>query len=80
LLETSVYVEVQAALYHRGASEPEREPSIANVWIGYILDETPGQVTTPLFGELSPNELEARDRALRYLADELVLDLFAPVN
>lgn len=66
LLETGVYVEVDAQLYVRGSETPVRNAT-AGIWVGYTLDP-------------SANEREARDRALRHLAEELVLDLFGPAG
>lgn len=68
LLETGVYFEVEAALYVRGARTPSRGPVKASTWVGYVLEPT---------GE---NERKARERAMRHVAEELVLDLFAPVH
>jgi hypothetical protein len=67
LLETGVYIQVQAALYERGAPEPTSPPATAQQWVGYIIDGP-------------QNERDARDRALHNIADELVLELFVPVN
>jgi hypothetical protein len=67
LLETGVYVEVQAALFERGAPAPKAPPSVAGTWVGFIIDGPEA-------------ERDARDRALRNIADELVLELFIPVN
>jgi len=64
LLETGVTIEVEAGLYVRGSDTPLRTTR-AYSSVGYTLDQ-PG------------NEREARDRALRYIAEELVLELFAP--
>ncbi len=65
LLETGVYIEVEAGLYSRGSEKPRRGPFKAAAAVGYLVGR-------------SENELEARDRALRHIAEELVLDLFAP--
>lgn len=67
LLETGVFIQVQASLLERGAAQPKSPPVIANTWVGYIIDGL-------------ESEREARDRALRYIADELILELFTPVN
>lgn len=67
LLETGVYIQVEAALYERGAPEPKSPPTTAGTWVGYIIDGP-------------QNERDARDRALHNIADELVLELFVPVN
>lgn len=68
LLETGIYLEVEAALHARGSATPSRGPTRANTWVGFVLEPT---------GE---NEREARARAMRFVAEELVLDLFAPLN
>ncbi|MBK7874416.1 MAG: hypothetical protein IPJ77_01450 [Planctomycetes bacterium] len=68
LLETGLFLEVEAALYLRGQKEPSRGPVRANTWVGFVLEPT---------GE---HERVARERALRHVAEELVLDLFAPVH
>ncbi len=68
LLETGLFVEVEAALYLRGQKEPSRGPVRASTWVGFVLEPT---------GE---HERQARERALRHVAEELVLDLFAPVH
>lgn len=66
LLETGVYIEVEARLFVRGNETPVRSAQ-AGTWIGYTLDQ-------------ASNERDARDRALRHLAEELVLDLFGPAG
>lgn len=67
LLETGVYVEVEATLSHPGAKQPIKGPVKAGAWVGYVIGP-------------SENEREARARVLRHVAEELVLDLLAPVN
>jgi len=64
LVETGVYVSVSAGLYDRTGAVlvPNRQ---RHNWSGYATDEV-AQV----------NEAQARRRALRYIADTLVLDLF----
>jgi hypothetical protein len=64
LLETGVYIEVQARLFIGGNETPVRSAT-AGVWVGYNLDE-------------AANERLARDRALRHLSEELVLELLGP--
>lgn len=64
LLETGVYIEVDAQLFVRGGETPVRSAT-AGTWVGYTL-------------EPAANEREARERALRHLAEELVLDLLGP--
>ena len=68
LLETGIYIEVQAKLYVRGNETPVRSAN-PGVWVGYILGT-----------EQASNQREARDRALRHLAEELVLDLLGPAD
>lgn len=67
LLETGVFIEVEAGLYAPGATNPSKPPVKVGTWVSYIIDG-------------AQNEREARERALRHIAEELVLDLFAPVN
>lgn len=66
LLETGIYIEIQAKLFVRGNETPVRSCT-PNTWVGYTLD--PAQ---------PENESDARDRALRHLAEEVVLDLLGP--
>lgn len=68
LLETGVYFEVEAGLYVRGSKTASRGPARASTWVGFVIEPT---------GE---NERRARERAMRHVAEELVLDLFTPVN
>jgi len=68
LQETGIYVEVQARLFVGGNETPVRS-STANVWVGYV------------FGPEQPsNEREARQRALRHLAEQVVLELLGPAE
>jgi hypothetical protein len=67
LLETAVFIDVEASLYRAGSETPTRGPVHESSGVGYIVG--PAQ-----------NEQEARDRALRNIADKLVLDLLTPVN
>lgn len=67
LLETGVYIKAEATLYDRASGRALGAPASAGTWVGYVLDEP-------------DNEGEARDRVLRHIADQLVLDLFAPVD
>ncbi|MBL8860244.1 MAG: hypothetical protein JNL28_17175 [Planctomycetes bacterium] len=67
LLETGVLIEAEASLIERASGRALGPPVRAGHWIGYVLDD-PG------------NEARARERVLRQIADELVLELFAPVN
>jgi len=64
LLETAVFVRAQAQLFdrRRGHTSP---PVFAQEWSGYTLEDP-------------ANEDAARDRALRVIAETLVLDLFQP--
>jgi hypothetical protein len=66
LLETGVTIEVTAALYDRASGKRLSEDFKATSSVGYLV------------GGVTENELDARDRALRHIAQELVLDLFAP--
>jgi len=68
LLETGIYLEVEASLWRRGADKPERGPYRPSTWVGFVIDPT---------GE---NERLARLRAMKHVAEELVLDLFTPVH
>ena len=65
-LETGIYIEVQAKLFVGGNETPVRS-STASVWVGYVLGQ-----------DQSTNEREARDRAMRHVAEELVLELLGP--
>ncbi len=68
LQETGIYIEIQAHLFVGGNETPVRN-STANVWVGYTL------------GPQQPeNERAARARALRHLAEEVVLELFGPAD
>jgi hypothetical protein len=67
LLETGVYIEVQAELVDRLRDLPLRGPVRQGVWVGFQIGP-------------AENEREARQRALHNVAEEVVLDLFAPVN
>jgi hypothetical protein len=68
LLETGVRIDVEASLYVHGSLEPQRTAKATSA-VGYILDD-----------QSTNNETVARDRALRHIAEELVLDLLAPPN
>jgi hypothetical protein len=65
LLETGVTIEVEGSLVERGTEKVLRGPFKASCAVGYLLGDT-------------ENEFAARDRALRHIADEIVLDLFSP--
>jgi hypothetical protein len=67
LLETGLYVEVEATLVDRRSDLALGPPKRAGTWVGYILDDP-------------RNELEARARAYRSVAEKLVLDLFSPLE
>lgn len=67
LLETGVLIEAEASLIERASGRTLGPPARAGRWVGFVLDD-PG------------NEARALERVLHYVADELVLDLFAPVN
>ncbi len=82
LLETGVTIEVEATLVDRQSGKVIKGPVRAISSVGYSTghlasdfeteDRPPQRVT-----EQSVNEGVARDRALRHIAEELVLDLFA---
>jgi hypothetical protein len=76
LLETAVFIDVEAGLYRAGSETPTRGPVHTTSSTGFIV-EPPGNQTSHFPGQ---NESIARDRTLRNLADKLVLDLLAPVN
>lgn len=65
LLETGVKITVLAELVARSTGEPVRPPIQRSVWSGYTIGDP-------------ENEDDARDRALRYLSETIVLDLFRP--
>jgi hypothetical protein len=70
LLETGVHVGVQARLVRRrtaGAADGEREVVLRHITVG----DDRGYLTSDARGEL-----DARARALRNIADRIVLDLF----
>lgn len=67
LLETGVYIQVRASLQERGSVVPKAPAVTSDTWVGYVIEGLESERT-------------ARDRALRYLADELVLELFGPLN
>lgn len=75
LLETGIYVEVQARLYVGGNETPVRS-SKASAWVGYTL--APSGVGLGL--NPPEHEREARSRVLQHLAEQLVLDLLGPVD
>jgi len=65
-LETGLFIEVEAWLAKPGIpGRPKTGTVKASTWVGYIVGP-------------AENEREARDRALRHIAEELVLDLFVP--
>ena len=65
LIETAVFVRARAQLFDRKSGRELAVPVIAQQWSGYGLDDP-------------SNEEAARDRALRNVAQSLVLELFAP--
>jgi len=67
LLESGVRIVASAELVDARSGEPLGETATASVWSGYTAG--PEQAI--------PNEREARDRALRHVAETLVLKLFA---
>ncbi len=64
LLETGVGIEVEATLQDRTSGRILRGPFKAFSSVGYLTGNP-------------NNEIQARDRALRHIAEELVLDIFA---
>ena len=82
LLETGVTIEVEATLVDRQSGKVIKGPVKAISSIGYETGFTAQDFEAndrpPLrVAEQSANEAVARDRALRHIAEELVLDLFA---
>lgn len=67
LLETGVFISAEATLVDRASGRTLGPPVRAERYIGFVLDDP-------------SNEADARARLLGYIADELVLELFAPVN
>ena len=67
LLETGVYIEVEATLFDRASGRALGPPDHVSQPIGFVLGDPDAERT-------------ARDRALRHIADQVVLDLFAPVD
>jgi len=67
LLETGVFVETEAGLYDRRTDRALGPQRTARVWIGFVLDEFEG-------------EASARARAIRFVTEQLVLELFAPLE
>ena len=65
LLETAVFIRASAELYDRGLGRPVGTAEQAQEWSGFALDDP-------------SNEDAARVRALRQVADALVLELFEP--
>jgi hypothetical protein len=68
LQETGIYIEVQAKLFVGGNETPVRS-STASVWVGFVLGK-----------DQSTNEREARERGLRHVAEEIVLELLGPAD
>jgi hypothetical protein len=66
-LETGIYISAEAQLHDRATGRVVSGPVGADAAVGYIL----GPVE---------NEREARERALRRIAEELVLDLLRPLD
>jgi hypothetical protein len=67
LLETGLYVQVEAGLYDNASDRPLGPQRRAQVWIGYVVDDPTAASN-------------AQDRAIRHVAEELVLELFAPLE
>ena len=78
LLETGVRISARAELVRRTSGERLAEASSA-IWSDFAVRRSSSvDPEASQSGEGRINELEARGRALRYVADELVLDLFSP--
>lgn len=81
LLETSVRLGVEARLERRATGEVLATVN-AQIPSGYVaaerqvVDLSLGPDTETILVGGRPNEAAARDRALRFLADQIVLDLF----
>jgi hypothetical protein len=67
LLETGLYIEAEAGLYDSPSGRPLGPQRRAYVWVGYTLDDPGGEGV-------------ARERAIRHVADELVLELFGALE
>jgi hypothetical protein len=67
LLETGLYIEADATLFDRRSGRALGAGARAGSWVGFVLDDP-------------DNESTARERALRHIADQLVLDLFKSVD
>lgn len=67
LLETGLFVEAEAGLYDRRTDRALGPQRLSRVWVGFVLDENEG-------------EAAARARAIRYISEELVLELFTPLD
>lgn len=67
LLETAIRIRVEAWLVDRRTGETVGERVQNHVWSGYGLDA-------------ATNEDTARERAIHYLAETIVLDLFGPAD
>ncbi|MCY2959610.1 MAG: LPS assembly lipoprotein LptE [Planctomycetota bacterium] len=67
LLETGLYLEAEGGLYDRRTDRALGPQKRSRIWIGYVLDEPQG-------------ETNARDRAIQYVAEDLILQLFAPLE
>ncbi len=66
LIETAVFIRATATLFDRRQGLEVGPPALAQIWSGYSLEEASNPA----------NEEAARDRALRTVAETLVLDLF----
>ena len=67
LQETALRIRLEAELIDRRTGEVVGDPVRTHVWSGYGLDAT-------------TNEAIALERALHYLAETVVLDLFGPAS
>ena len=67
LVETGVYVLITAEVFDRRTGKRVVPAAQRHVWSGYALGQ-----------ETAENEALARERAIRHVAEALVLDLFGP--
>jgi hypothetical protein len=79
LLESAIYIEVDASLYRAGGDRPIRGPVHVTSSTGYLVP-LPDSVAVVHDRGVLEDESVARDRTLHNIADKLVLDLLAPVN
>jgi hypothetical protein len=70
LRETGIYVSATASLVDRRSGEALAPAARAHVWSGYVIEAETSVA----------NEAQARDRALRNVAQSLILDLLSPTT